>query len=130
MTTEEIFNNYKKVFILAMELAGDKSENSSYKNVESILNGFKDLEKILIEEDAPLKAYISYLEYLILLDIYKMEKLNNLGVEDIYVLINDMFSRYLKTFTRKFTNTNGLPPINQLDIIVVIKLGKIDILSK
>lgn len=117
MTTKEIYQKYKEVFILVMETAGEETGNKVYKDVEKILNknSFKKVINQAAEQDVPLPVFICICIVTLLGEIHGPDKLSEMDMEESYKLADFMFQNYLKKPTRKFTSTYGLPVINSLD---------------
>lgn len=117
MTTREIYNKYKEIFILVMEAAGEETDNTAYKNVEKILNQH-DISRAIdqfIEQEAPFQIFISICIVALLLEIHEVSELTELDPDETYELADYIFQHYLKKPTRKFTSMYGLPVINSLD---------------
>ena len=115
MTVQEIYSNYKEIFILCLEKAGADTGNDSYKNIEKILEQDKEIIDLVIEEDACFEILIGTMIYLVLKDIHGKEKLEKNSLSDNYIIMSDLFDRYLRIPTRKFCSSNGIPTINHLD---------------
>lgn len=115
MTLQEIYNNYKEIFILCLEKAGADTGNSSYKNIEKILEKDSEIIALAIEEDVCFEILIGTMIYLVLRDIHGKEKLEKNSFSDNHVIMSDLFDRYLRIPTRRFCSSNGISIINHLD---------------
>lgn len=121
-TLQELYEEYKKIFILVIETAGDKTGNRVYKEVENIIKDNERHFQDLIEDDVPFKALIAAMEFMVITKIRSVEELEQLGEEKVKDLVDSMFDLYLKRPTRKFTSTHGLPPVDELSTYITIIL--------
>ena len=121
-TLQELYKEYKKIFILVIETAGDKTENKVYKDVEKILEENEQHLQGLIEDDVPFKALIAAMEFMVITKIRTIKELEQSGEEEVKNLVDSMFNLYLKRPTRKFTSVHGLPPIDELSTYISIIL--------
>lgn len=130
MTITELFPKYVELFILVMEAAGQKTGNAYYTNVEKIIK--REDSKAFIEgflkQDPPFPVMITILEFLLIKEMRGIEGAEELSIDSGKDLVDDMFERYLKKPTRKFTSTYGLSPVVELDTYfkVIIKTKEED----
>lgn len=112
MTLKEIKEKWFDMFILIMETAGEETDNEDYKNVKKICEetklrkqskNFNDLE-----DNQLLNVHIIVNVLSLVLRIHKGE---NLSDEEYQDLCQDMWDRYLRKPTRKFTSRNGILPV-------------------
>lgn len=121
MTYREIAEKYIDLFVLIIETAGDVTNNQSYKNIEHIVE--KSRKEVLdkaIEDEVDFGMFIVLLITAALMDIHSLEDLSNKNEDEMYVLISDMWDRYLKKPTRKFLTQNGMKLIDELTYSSVI----------
>jgi len=121
MTYKEIAEKYIDLFVLIIETAGDVTNNQSYKNIEHIVE--KSRKEVLdkaIEDEVDFGMFIVLLITAALMDIHSLEDLSNKDEDEMYVLISDMWDRYLKKPTRKFLTQNGMKLIDELTYSSVI----------
>ena len=121
-TSEELFPEYLKIFELVIEQAGEDTGNTVYKNISNILSKNRDKIDKAIEDDIPFGMFVTLLVIIILLEVHTAEKLDKLSPDETKYYIDDLFSRYLKKPTRKFTSSHGLPTINYLEYGCYIRL--------
>lgn len=123
MTLEEEYEEYKKVFILVMEVAGDNTDNDIYRNVEKYVNHHKynNLMNSLLSNNISLDIFIGLLILILLIESCSIVGLMNLGLKKCSSMMLYIFDNYLKDPTRKFTSTHGLPIIDKLDVDLIIK---------
>lgn len=121
MTYKEIAEKYIDLFVLIIETAGDVTNNQSYKNIEHIVEKSRKgvLDKA-IEDEVDFGMFIVLLITAALMDIHPLEDLSNKDEDEMYVLISDMWDRYLKKPTRKFLTQNGMKLIDELTYSSVI----------
>lgn len=121
MTTQEIVREYKKIFILVIESAGEQLNNSSYKNVEELLStdDVKRFEEDLDNCPRPLDTLIALYISVILVDIYE-NKISEWGDLIQRVECYSIYNNYLKAITDKFTKSVGLPTVdlNKMRLII------------
>lgn len=120
MTYREIAEKYIDLFVLIIETAGDTTNNQSYKNIEHILKKSKKELDRAIDDEIDFGMFIVILITTTLMDIHDLENLANKDEDEMYVLISDMWERYLKKPTRKFLIQNGMKLIDELNYISVI----------
>lgn len=120
MTTKELYEKYKDIFILAIETAGEETGNSVYRNVSEIINSEDTRLGVeeLISYGCRLDLIIVKLVCDIVLAIHGIEKLNN---EDLMDYANPIFELYLKKPTRAFCQQNGIPVIKSLEWKAILK---------
>lgn len=125
MTTEEIFREYKKLFILVMETAGETTGNESYLNVEKLLNSdnAKRLFKQHIENDDPFGVFVTTCMVLLVVDIHGAEKLVELDEIETTELVTSMYTTYLKKPTKRFAAKYGLSVYDEPDAYIKIILA-------
>lgn len=123
MTTNEVFNEYKKRFILLMEAAGEETNNDIYRDTEKILDEKKnrDLIQATIDNEYPFPIFVCILIVMLLEKIHGLDKLKDMSPEETYELSNYIFMHYLKKATRKFTTTYGLAPMTELDTMFQVR---------
>lgn len=109
MTVEEIYKEYKKLFVLIMETAGQETNNSVYIRSEEILNRHEALFKQHIEYDAPFDVLVTTCMVLLVMEIHGLDKLSELDENKTTELVDSMYSLYLKRPTKKFASRYGLP---------------------
>lgn len=109
MTTEEIYKEYKKLFVLIMETAGQETNNSVYVRSEEILKKHEGLFKQPIEQDAPFEIFVTTCMVVLIMEIHGLEKLNDLDEKETTDLVKSMYELYLKRPTKKFASKYGLP---------------------
>lgn len=120
MTYKEIADKYIDLFILVIETAGDLTNNQSYKNIENIVKKSKKELDRAIEDEVDFGMFIVILITSALLDIHSLEDLSNKDADEMYILISDMWNRYLKKPTRKFLAQNGMKLIDELNYSSII----------
>ena len=125
MTTKEIFEKYLILFKITVADAGEKTNNSVYKDVYNVFEEFDKTIQTAIEEDVPFSLFVSICITIIIYEInYKNRKSEiNVDEEEIKVtndLIEDFWLRYIKKPTRSFTSKYGLPVVNELNYTAVI----------
>lgn len=120
MTYKEIADKYVDLFILIIETAGDVTNNQSYKNIEKIIDKSKEEINQAIENEVEFGIFIVLLITAVLIDIHNIEKLYEKNEDEMYELINDMWTRYLKKPTRKFLAQNGMKLIDELNYCSII----------
>lgn len=122
MSEKEVKEEYKKIFITLIEEAGEETGNDSYKNIESTIERESKVVSIFrggeqfdpVEDDAiSLTEYIMVLVFYLLADVHG-KSLNNKSTDDLVLLIDDLYERYLKKNTRGFCIRFGLPIITSL----------------
>lgn len=122
MTAKELFPKYVKIFELVIEQAGEDTGNKVYKNISNVINSNKEKIEKSIEEDIPFGLFVTVLITIVLIEVHSVEKLDKMSKEDTKVLLDDLFDRYLKKPTRKFTASYGLPTMNCLEFGAYIRL--------
>ncbi len=113
MTARELYEKYKNVFILAIETAGESTNNEVYKKADSIINSkeFTELINGFIDSGARFDLLIVQMVCALVLKIHGIEKLRE---SDLMVYGAPIFELYLKKPTRIFCQQNGVPIIRQL----------------
>lgn len=121
MTLSEIKEEYKKIFILIIETAGEEENNPVYKSAEKIINEQekivgrgRNLYNIYSDDEFELKEFIMMLCVYLITEIHGVNFINDSDIEELKSLIDDMYSRYLYSVTRKFTSKNGLMKIDSI----------------
>ena len=109
MTVEEIYKEYKKLFVLIMETAGQETNNSVYVKSEEILKKHDNLFKQHIEQDAPFEVFVTSCMVVLIMEIHGLEKLSDLDEKETTNLVKSMYDMYLKRPTKKFASKYGLP---------------------
>ena len=122
MTAKELFPKYVEIFELVIEQAGEDTGNKVYKNISKVILDNKDKIESSIENDVPFSLFVTVLIMIVLLEVHTPEKLDKMSKEDTKVLMDDLFDRYLKKPTRKFTASYGLPNMNCLEYGALIRL--------
>lgn len=122
MTAKELFPKYVEIFELVIEQAGEDTGNKVYKNISKVILDNKDKIESSIENDVPFSLFVTVLIMIVLLEVHTPEKLDKMSKEDTKVLMDDLFDRYLKKPTRKFTASYGLPTMNCLEYGAFIRL--------
>lgn len=126
MILSDIAENYKKVFILCMEAAGNDTGNAAYLGCEDIINNSKVYIQKAIDDGVDFKIYVSILITTVLSEIHGFDKLENNDPSVNGQLLEDLFQRYLWKATRTFSVRNGLPVLNKLELefkLIVLKDG-------
>lgn len=124
MILSDIAENYKKVFILCMEAAGNDTGNVAYLGCEDIINNSKVYIQKAIDDGVDFKIYVSILITTVLSEIHGFDKLENNDPSVNGQLLEDLFQRYLWKATRTFSVRNGLPVLNKLELeLIVLKDG-------
>lgn len=126
MILSDIAENYKKVFILCMESAGNDTGNTAYLGCEDIINNSKVYIQKAIDDGVDFKIYVSILITTVLSEIHGFDKLENNDPSVNGQLLEDLFQRYLWKATRTFSVRNGLPVLNKLELefkLIVLKDG-------
>lgn len=113
MTARELYEKYKNVFILAIETAGESTNNEVYKKAESIINSeeFTELINGFIDSGARFDLLIVQMVCALVLKIHGFEKLKESNLMEYG---EPIFELYLKKPTRIFCQQNGVPVIKQL----------------
>lgn len=117
MTSEDLLKEYKKIFILVVETAGEELGNDSYRKVEELLNTdtVKKIEEQLLSYDEfPLDLLIVSYVFTILIDTHTEEEIDSWC--DVAPLTKRkeflfLYDNYLKKPTRSFTAQMGLPSV-------------------
>ena len=131
MTTKELCNKWYDMFVLIMETEGEKSGNIVYQEIEKrtrkqVEFNLDKQESLVFDEFISFCIAFTVLETRID-DESRMEKLMNDG-EYFSSLVNDLWNRYLRKATRKFTSKYGIPQVKEDRIknimISVIKIVK------
>ena len=119
------------MFVLIMETEGEKSGNIVYQEIEKrtrkqVEFNLDKQESLVFDEFISFCIAFTVLETRID-DESRMEKLMNDG-EYFSSLVNDLWNRYLRKATRKFTSKYGIPQVKEDRIknimISVIKIVK------
>lgn len=110
MTYEEIYKNYKSLFIILVEKAGRETKNTSYLKVGEILgtSQFLKMEKRIIEEEQPLRLVVSYFIVNIFMDIYNIQTLHEWDEIKSYDKLQEFYQMYLKIPTIQFCSKYGI----------------------
>ena len=127
MILSDIAENYKKVFILCMEVAGKETGNSAYLGCEDIINSSEVYIQKAIDLGVDFKIYVSILITTVLSEIHGLDKLENNDPSINGQLLEDLFQRYLWRSTRTFSVKNGLPVIDKLELqfrLITLRDGK------
>jgi hypothetical protein len=116
MTYEEIIKEYKKLFILLVEKAGRDTGNTSYLQVEKILNKEDILkcEKKLLEQEPEFIIIVCFYPIFLFCDIYGMEKIENWDHEKGNEKLREFYNTFLKNPTIKFCEKYGIEPIEDI----------------
>ena len=131
MTTKELCNKWYDMFVLIMETEGEKSGSIVYQEIEKrtrkqVEFNLDKQESLVFDEFISFCIAFTVLETRID-DESRMEKLMNDG-EYFSSLVNDLWNRYLRKATRKFTSKYGIPQVKEDRIknimISVIKIVK------
>ena len=123
MTCEEIYNKYVGIFKVLIKTAGEETGNTSYKNIDQILNS-NDVVKIIkraIEDEVEFKLFVSILIFQVIRDVHGIEKLEDTDEEEMYKLITSLYQLYLRIPTRKFCTKYGLPVFNDPEVTCIVK---------
>lgn len=114
MEFKDIIEKYIKIFIMVLQVASDRTGNSVYKDVESII-GNSFLVKKSIEEERPIPEIITYMISCIITRVHGNDVYGVEGQDHLNRMIEDLYIRYLKGPTNAFLKKNGLPVINSLN---------------
>ena len=121
MTCEEIYIKYIDLFKLLIKNAGIETGNTSYRNVDKILEQEDDKMCIrhAIEDEVDFRIFVSILIFRVMIDIHGIEKLEKLDEDEMKDLITSLYVLYLLKPTRKFCTKYGLPVFNDPEITAV-----------
>lgn len=117
MTYEEIIKEYKKLFIMIVEKAGRDTGNTSYLQVEKILNK-EDLlkaEKHLIEQEPEFIIIVCFYPIFLFWDIYGIKKIEEWDFKKGNEKLKEFYNTFLKSSTIKFCEKYGIEPIEDLE---------------
>ena len=123
MTCEEIYIKYIDLFKLLIKNAGIETGNTSYRNVDKILEQEDDKMCIrhAIEDEVDFRIFVSVLIFRVMIDIHGIEKLAKLDEDEMKDLITSLYVLYLLKPTRKFCTKYGLPVFNDPEITVIVR---------
>ena len=123
MTCEEIYIKYIDLFKLLIKNAGIETGNTSYRNVDKILEQEDDKMCInrAIEDEVDFRIFVSILIFRVMIDIHGIEKLEKLDEDEMKDLITSLYVLYLLKPTRKFCTKYGLPVFNDPEITAIVR---------
>ena len=123
MTCEEIYIKYIDLFKLLIKNAGIETGNTSYRNVDKILEQDDDKMCInrAIEDEVDFRIFVSILIFRVMIDIHGIEKLEKLDEDEMKDLITSLYVLYLLKPTRKFCTKYGLPVFNDPEITAIVR---------
>ena len=123
MTCEEIYIKYVDLFKLLIKTAGIETGNTSYRNVDKILEQEDDKRCInhAIEDEVDFRIFVSILIFRVMIDIHGIEKLEKLDEDEMKDLITSLYVLYLLKPTRKFCTKYGLPVFNDPEITAIVR---------
>lgn len=123
MTCEEIYIKYIDLFKLLIKNAGIETGNTSYRNVDKILEQEDDKMCInhAIEDEVDFRIFVSILIFRVMMDIHGIEKLEKLDEDEMKDLITSLYVLYLLKPTRKFCTKYGLPVFNDPEITAIVR---------
>lgn len=123
MTCEEIYIKYIDLFKLLIKNAGIETGNTSYRNVDKILEQEDDKRCInrAIEDEVDFRIFVSILIFRVMIDIHGIEKLEKLDEDKMKDLITSLYVLYLLKPTRKFCTRYGLPVFNDPEITAIVR---------
>lgn len=121
LTTEELFEDYIKLFKLVVESAGNVTGNKSYLEVERILEKQEKNIKTTIEMDIQFSPFVASLIFYVILDVHGVEDISGSdNIEKLNSYVDDFWERYIKRPTWKFASKHGLPRVENLDTYIRI----------
>ena len=123
MTCEEIYIKYIDLFKLLIKNAGIETGNTSYRNVDKILEQEDDKMCIrhAIEDEVDFRIFVSVLIFRVMIDIHGIEKLAKLDEDEMKDQITSLYVLYLLKPTRKFCTKYGLPVFNYPEITAIVR---------
>lgn len=112
MTLEQLIGDYKKRFILILKTVGNITSNESFKKVESLVEEREEGIQTFIDKGANFSVLVVFLISVVLVDMYGPEEVSSWDDIAENSKCKNLYNKYLKEVTDKFTRKNGLEQVD------------------